>query len=127
MQKHRGAGILHTDGKQVLLLRRSSEAREHPYTWACAGGGIEAGEDLMHAARREAEEEIGTAPGAKIAEFTSDPFVMYIFKVHKPFQVKLNAEHTDSNWVDLDKVSGYELHPNFRKEWPKYLDAIQKN
>ena len=52
---------------------------------------------------------------------------MFIYKVDKPFNAKLNDEHTDSKWVGLDEVEGYDLHPNFKKEWPKYLQAIKKN
>lgn len=121
-----GAGILYTDGKQVLLLHRSEATRAYPHTWASTGGGIEEGEDYLEAAKRESKEEIGTLQGNKIAEFTADPFVMYIFKVDKPFSVKLNNEHTEARWVSLDEVANYKLHPNFKKEWPKYLKSISK-
>lgn len=127
MVKHLGAGILYTDGKKILLLYRSKETRAHPFTWAPTGGGIENGENLLQTAERESKEEIGALKGKKIAEFTNDPFVMYIYKVDKPFKVKLNNEHTKSEWINLDKVNNYELHPNFKKEWPKYLRAIDKN
>lgn len=125
--KHKGAGILYTDGKKVLLLYRSAEAREYPLTWASTGGGIEGDEDLFQTAERESKEEIGVLKGKKITGFLSDPFVMYIYKVDKPFEIKLNDEHTKSEWVTLDKVADYKLHPNFKKEWPKYLRAIDKN
>ena len=125
--KHRGAGILYTDGKKILLLYRSKEARVEPFTWAPTGGGIEDGESLLQTAERESKEEIGVLKGKKIAEFLNDPFVMYIYKVDKPFNVKLNDEHTKSEWVDLNKVTDYKLHPNFEKEWPKYLKTIDKN
>ena len=124
--KHLGAGILHTDGKKVLLLYRSANVRAYPHTWACAGGGIEDGENMLQAAERESKEEIGCMKGKKIAEFPNDKFVMYIYKVDSPFDVKLNDEHTESKWVKLDEVVDYDLHPNFKKEWPKYLRAIRK-
>jgi len=125
--KHKGAGIVYTDGKKVLLIKRSSKARDYPFTWASAGGNIEEGEGLKQAAERESREEIGTVKGRKIAEFINVPFAMFIYKVDKPFVVKLNEEHTESKWVDLDSVGSYKLHPNFRKEWPNYLKAINKN
>ena len=34
---------------------------------------------------------------------------MYIYKVDKPFKVKLNDEHTKSEWINLDKVSYIRL------------------
>ena len=125
--KHRGAGILYTDGKKILLLYRSVNTRAHPFTWAPTGGGIEKGENYLQTAERESKEEIGILKGRKIAEFVNDPFIMYVYKVGKPFEVKLNDEHTKSEWVSLDKVNSYKLHPNFKKEWPKYLKAIQKS
>ena len=125
--EHLGAGILYTDGKKILLLHRSKETKAYPYTWAPTGGGIENGEDLLQTAERESKEEIGALKGKKIIGFLSDPFVMYIYKVDKPFDVKLNDEHTESKWVNLTDVKDYKLHPNFKKEWPKYLRAIDKN
>lgn len=125
--KHKGAGIVYTDGKKVLLIKRSSKVRDYPFTWASAGGGIEDGENLQQAAERESREEIGTVQGRKIAEFINAPFAMFVYKVNKPFEVKLNDEHTESKWVDLDSVQSNKLHPNFKKEWPDYLKAITKN
>jgi len=124
--KHLGAGILYTDGKTALLLHRSKEVRAEPHTWASTGGGIEDGESLEQTAKRESKEEIGSLQGKKIAEF-HDKFVMYIYKVAKPFKVKLNDEHTEAKWVPLDEVASYKLHSNFKKEWPRYKKAIEKN
>lgn len=124
--EHIGAGILYTDGKTVLLLHRSDSVRAYPDTWASTGGGIEEGESLEQTAKRESKEEIGVLKGRKIAAF-HDKFVMYIYKVGKPFDVRLNDEHTEHEWVELDEVEEYDLHPNFKKEWPKYLRAILKN
>lgn len=125
--KHIGAGIIYTDGKKILLIKRSKKVRAHPYTWASAGGGIEKGETLLQTAERESREEIGTLKGKKIAEFVNDPFAMFIYKVDEPFPVKLNDEHTESKWADLDSVEQYNLHPNFKEEWPKYLKSINKH
>ncbi len=125
--KHLGAGILYTDGKKILLLHRSKDVKAHPLTWAPTGGGSEGDEDFLQTAERESKEEIGVFKGRKIVGFETDPFVMYIYKVNKLFDVKLNNEHLEAKWIDLDKVDNYELHPNFKKEWPKYLRAIKKN
>ena len=108
-----------------MLLHRSSETKAYPFTWAPTGGSIEEGEDLLEAAKRESKEEIGTVRGYKIAEFTDDKFAMFIFKVNEPFKVKLNDEHTKMEWVNIDDVEKYKLHPNFKKEWPKYRKAIK--
>ena len=124
--KKTGAGILYTDGKTVLLLYRSEYVKAHSFTWAPTGGSIEDGEDLLEAAKRESLEEIGVFKGKQIAEFPQDKFAMFIFKVSKPFDVELNNEHRTSKWVAFEDVENYDLHPNFKKEWPKYLRAIEK-
>lgn len=51
-------------GPDVLLLRRSDTLGSHPGQVAFPGGGAECGDDdLVHTALREAEEEVGVAPG----------------------------------------------------------------
>jgi 8-oxo-dGTP pyrophosphatase MutT (NUDIX family) len=48
---HRGPG--------VLLTRRTSKLRDHPGQFALPGGSVDPGEDVVTAARRELEEELG--------------------------------------------------------------------
>ena len=65
----RGAGVLVgiEDGlsPKVWLTRRSAALKHHPGQVAFPGGKIEAGEDAVSAALREAREEIGL-PGAEV-------------------------------------------------------------
>jgi 8-oxo-dGTP pyrophosphatase MutT (NUDIX family) len=46
-------------GPGVLLTRRTSKLRDHPGQFALPGGSVDAGEDVVTAARRELEEELG--------------------------------------------------------------------
>jgi 8-oxo-dGTP pyrophosphatase MutT (NUDIX family) len=46
-------------GPGVLLTRRTSRLRDHPGQFALPGGSVDAGEDVVTAARRELEEELG--------------------------------------------------------------------
>jgi len=48
----------------VLLTRRTDRLRHHPGQWSFPGGKVEAGEEPLATALREAAEEIGLAPGA---------------------------------------------------------------
>jgi 8-oxo-dGTP pyrophosphatase MutT (NUDIX family) len=49
-------------GPTILFTRRTETVRHHKGEISFPGGGIEAGEDAVRAALREAEEEIGLVP-----------------------------------------------------------------
>ena len=55
----KGAGIFFTDGKKVLLLKRSGKG-DNEGTWGLPGGKIEGNESAIDAATREAKR---TSPG----------------------------------------------------------------
>lgn len=116
------AGVLFTDGKKLLLIRRADG--DHKGKWDIPGGHIEENESPLKAARREGDEEVGTARGQKIHEF-KNPFV-YIFKISSPFKVELSNEHSASKWVTLDEVTSFDLHPAFKNNWKKYLNKIRE-
>jgi 8-oxo-dGTP pyrophosphatase MutT (NUDIX family) len=46
-------------GPGVLLTRRASRLRDHPGQFALPGGSVDPGEDVVTAARRELDEELG--------------------------------------------------------------------
>ncbi len=50
-------------GPGVLLTRRTSRLRDHPGQFALPGGSVDPGEDVVTAARRELDEELGLALG----------------------------------------------------------------
>lgn len=51
-------------GPGVLLTRRTSRLRDHPGQFALPGGSVDPGEDVVTAARRELDEELGLRLGA---------------------------------------------------------------
>lgn len=51
-------------GPGVLLTRRTSKLRDHPGQFALPGGSVDPGEDVVTAARRELDEELGLRLGA---------------------------------------------------------------
>lgn len=53
-----GAVVINDEGK-VLLAKRGKEAREHVGMWETPGGGVEFGETLREALKREMMEELG--------------------------------------------------------------------
>ena len=124
-----GAGILFTDGKQILVLKRSDKG-DHGGTWGLPGGKVEKGESTIAGAMREIEEETGVSyvPGNRLESMESRDgthrWVTYLYRVTEPFEVTLSDEHTDSKWVDIDKIKDLKLHPQFKAQIDRYLDVI---
>jgi 8-oxo-dGTP pyrophosphatase MutT (NUDIX family) len=60
-------------GPGVLLTRRTSRLRDHPGQFALPGGSVDPGEDVVTAARRELDEELGLAlPQAAVLGLLDD-------------------------------------------------------
>ncbi len=51
-------------GPELLLTERAHDMRSHPGQVSFPGGSLDAGEDVVEAALREAEEEVGVAPSS---------------------------------------------------------------
>ncbi|MGY6552686.1 MAG: CoA pyrophosphatase [Erythrobacter sp.] len=60
---------------QVILTQRPNNMRDHPGQVAFPGGKIDAGEDAIAAALREADEELALPPSAVRVIGASDPYV----------------------------------------------------
>jgi len=121
-----GAGVLFTDGRSVLLLLRSNSTK-NPGTWGLPAGHSEEGESPFQTAERECEEEIGVQPyGTRVgkSEEREGRWTIYLYRVDRPFDCKLNEEHTEYKWASWDKLESMNLHPLFRKQLPKYKQML---
>ena len=125
-----GAGLLviTTDHRRILLLKRSSSMSE-PYSWGIPGGAVAAGESSNPAeatartAIKEALEEMGQIPEGRLgqdphidrdtkSDFSYTTYLLEVEpKVADSFLPRLNAEHTDAQWFDVDKIPHSMLHP----------------
>lgn len=90
---------------RVLLLQRSDDS-----TWAFPGGGIEEGETVEEAARREVKEETGLAYDGELQEWVRTvqggvDFTTFLARVESEFTPKLNEEHLSWAWVDMNEVT----------------------
>jgi len=118
----KGAGILFTDGKKVLLLKRLSS---HRGTWVPPGGGPEENEIPIETARRESKEECGFNKGKALVKFKSrNGFYTFVVRLNKTFKPKISSEHSEAKWVDIKDVEKYKLHPDFKKDWRELLNLI---
>jgi 8-oxo-dGTP pyrophosphatase MutT (NUDIX family) len=124
----RASAILFTDGKAMLLLKRSEEG-DHGGTWALPGGKHKDGETDIGTAMRETKEETGldSIPGQRFDSAESpngrQKFTVYFYH-SEPFGINLSKEHTDWDWIPFDKLSQVDLHPKFKEQLPRYLKII---
>jgi len=126
----KGAGILFTDGKSVLLLKRSLGT--HQAKWDFPGGGARDGETSIGTAIRETKEETGldNIPGYRFESFDSSAgkkkFIVFLYRVSEQFDVDVSDEHDDWEWVFIESLNKKDLHPKVEENMPRYLKAIRK-
>lgn len=117
----KGAGIIFTDGKKVLLLKRSASDSHHAGKWGIPGGKVESGETSIDGATRESKEECGNLEGTRFDSLVrkdgSFTWTTYFYKINAPFDCKLSKEHDDYEWVNIEDVDRKNLHPKFKEEW----------
>ena len=117
--KHHAAGILFIDpDDKILLMRRRGGDKDHGGEWALPAGGIEKGETPEEAARRETEEETGHSYDGDLREIsarTREGIEFTTFVAHvRPFEPRLNDEHSDHKWVTEAQAKEMDLHPGLR-------------
>lgn len=122
---NQGAGVLFTDGKCVLLLKRSSKSK-NPDTWGLPGGHAKKNEKSFETASRECEEEIGITPhGIRVGKVDeANGWIVYIYRVDRPFDVRLNSEHSEYAWIKWIDLGDYKLHPFFERNIEQYKKML---
>jgi 8-oxo-dGTP diphosphatase len=117
-QKNAVAVIVDNDNKILLLKRSKMPKIWQPEKWSLVGGAVEKGETPQQAVEREILEETG---------LTIDKFVK-VFSIQRnpnsietvfacryegdPTDIKLNEEHTNYGWYDIDEMNYLEIVPN---------------
>ena len=125
-----GAGILFTDGKSILLLKRKAPS-DNPGTWGIPGGGAKKGETPIATAWRETKEECGAnKQGYQFEKYHQKDghhnFYVFLYRVPKPFDCTLTNEHSDAKWISINDLDKYELHPKMAENVATYKRAILK-
>lgn len=122
----RAAGIAFVTPEGKVLFLKRSDRGDHPGEWCLPGGGIEDGEDAYQAARREADEELGTGillgglePISKRITDEGVHFTTFRYETddgefgRHDFQPTLNDEHTEFAWAPIDDPPN-PLHPGVK-------------
>ena len=111
-----GTFIYCTTTHRYLFLLRNT--KKYAGTWGLAGGGIEAGEQLLSSLHRELNEELGydfsQTKVIPIEKFTSDngrfTYHTFLIPIDEEFVPILNSEHRGFCWVGLEDHPK-PLHP----------------
>jgi len=127
-EQDHGGCMFFTDGKKVLLLKRSPYAEHAPGKWGLVCGHSIGEETPLATARREAGEEIGKVQGERIGTLgENNKYPVHIFKVKTPFECKLNDENDEWEWVRFEDLDDYDLHPLFKRSMDSYIEFIKNN
>jgi 8-oxo-dGTP diphosphatase len=131
---HGAAGLLMVrldlETPRVLLQLRAAWTHGGG-TWAIPGGALDSHEDPITAAVREAWEEVGIDVEAITVKdvYRDDHINWNYFTViaHVSGDVIVsegNYESEEIEWVALDAVDSYPLHPGMRGTWPHLRELV---
>jgi 8-oxo-dGTP diphosphatase len=118
-------------GEPHVLLQLRAAWTHGGGTWAIPGGALDSHEDPITAAVREAWEEVGIDVDAVTVKsvYQDDHLNWNYFTViaHVPGEVIVsegNYESDEIEWVALDAVDSYPLHPGMRGTWPHLREMV---
>jgi 8-oxo-dGTP diphosphatase len=123
------AGVLLTDGTQVLLQHRAPWTHEGD-TWALPGGARDSHEDAVAAALREAAEEtdldvrLVSATTSWLDDHGGWAYTTVLARTARAVPVRaVNAESVAVRWWTIRDVDTLRLHRGFAAAWP-HLRAL---
>jgi 8-oxo-dGTP pyrophosphatase MutT (NUDIX family) len=119
------AGLLVHDPAKGVLLQHRALWSDQGGTWGLPGGALHQGEEAVHGALREAQEEAAVPPENVRVLFTSVFDVGYwtyttvVAEALQPFDAAISdPESLELQWVGIDAIASMQLHPGFGEAWP---------
>lgn len=117
------AGAVIHDGGRILIVRRAPDDEVLPGYEELPSGGVEPGETLLQALRRELSEEIdapltltpepGFVTSFDYASSSGGRARQYTFAIaYTGHPIVLSAEHTAYRWITLDEVDDADFTPD---------------
>lgn len=119
--------IIRNSAGACLLIRMPPNRGAYPGQWGLPGGGVEPGETMLAALRRETREELGLELGVCRPLLFKDAvrtkllpdgtrvevymiFLVFMCEVVEPAAVRLNEEFDAWAWVEPERLDGYDLN-----------------
>jgi 8-oxo-dGTP pyrophosphatase MutT (NUDIX family) len=119
--------VAHGDGATLLLTQRAAHLRKHSGQIAFPGGRIDEDDaDALHAALREAEEEIGLSRGLVAPVGYLDPYLTstgfgitpVVAIVDPGYSLSINRDEVDDAFeAPLDFLMNPTNHQEHQREW----------
>lgn len=100
------AVIINNEGNVLLLKQTYGDKR-----WGLPGGGVEPGETIHLAIKRECYEEIGvdilvnTFTGLYYHKSFNSQVGIFKCEIPKEAHIQLSSEHSDYKWVNISELS----------------------
>jgi ADP-ribose pyrophosphatase YjhB (NUDIX family) len=131
------AGGVVLDGEGRVLV-----VSQHGTSWSLPKGHVEAGEDLLAAARREIYEESGVRELELVRELGSyrrhrigrdggedeselKTIHMFLFRTNETALKPLDPENPEAAWVEPSRVVSLLTHPKDREFFESVTDVIR--
>lgn len=119
-------GVVNNPAGEILLCKKPADRGVFPGQWGLPGGGIEAGERIEEALRRELGEELGVQVDNVEALFFSEGsypkhypdgtqidvnmiFLIFSCRARRTL-LTLNQEFSEYAWVHREALSDYDLN-----------------
>ena len=119
-------GLVWNREGNLLLCKMNPKRGVFPAQWGLPGGGVEPGEWMGDALRRELEEELGIEVGEIKPAFFKDGLhdktlpdgtIMPVYMIFLIFhcmalgkEVRLNEEFSEYRWVSQEELDGLDLN-----------------
>lgn len=125
------AGLLAHDPERGILLQHRVSWSDHGGTWGIPGGARHEGEDPVSAAIRESHEEAAVPFEAVLPRYAylidrgGWTYTTIIAEVLVPFEPEITDPESHAlEWISLDEVTDYPLHPGFAASWPRLRPVL---
>lgn len=119
------AGLLAHDPARGILMQHRVSWSDHGGTWGIPGGARHEHEDAVMGAIRESREEAGVPLDAVLPRFAyvidrgGWTYTTVVAETVVPFEPEITDPESHAlEWIPLDRVESYDLHPGFAASWP---------